>query len=107
MIRMNSKELMKTLDYIQDNYSWEYMIKNMIADEKERHIIFKYVDVCYDTREIDNVTPFHVWSITLRVNSKETITFREHKCNLDYIKQVLNKPYDELYNLAVQNTIFS
>lgn len=99
---MDSKELKDTLDFIQKYHSWENM---MDAAEHKRHI-FKYIDICYDTRGIDNVTPFHVWSITLRQSSKETLTFSESKCNLKFIIKTLSGDYNKLSKLIRKNTIF-
>lgn len=77
----------------------------MEATENKRHI-FKYIDICYDTRDIDNVTPFHVWKITLRQSNKETLTFSESKCNYKFITKTLSMNYNKLRELIEKQYVF-
>lgn len=93
---MNSQELKDLLDYIQKNNSWEYMSE---AFDKDRYV-FKYIDICYDTREGTTAKEHHVWSITLRQSNNEFITFQE-----DEIKEIykfLDKPMKEVSEILKQ-----
>lgn len=100
---MNSGELKEFLDYMQKNHSWEHM-HELLSNKPTP--IFKYIDICYDTRDLDRVTPFHVWSISLRESSKERITFQEEACNLEFIKKVLSLPYSRVKNYIKEDKVF-
>ena len=79
---MNSQELKDLLDYIQKNNSWEHMAE---AFDRDRYV-FKYIDICYDTREGTSTKSYPVWSITLRQSRNECITFQE-----DELKDIISE----------------
>ena len=93
---MNSQELKDLLDYIQKNNSWEHMAE---AFDRDRYV-FKYIDICYDTREGTSTKSYPVWSITLRQSRNECITFQEDE--LKDIYKFLDKPMKEVANILKQ-----
>lgn len=98
---MNTDDLKKTLDYIQENNSWE----NGPSVYDRGRYAFKYIDICYDTRSLDDVTPCHIWNISLR-SGGNYITFEEQYCTFEFIKSILDKPYIEVGNLLKENKVF-
>lgn len=89
---MNSSDLKELLDYIQENNSWEHMY---YLTNKDRYC-FKYIRICYDTRENDDGED-HVWSIVLD-NGKDSKVYLRDK-TLEECKQILDLPIKEMMKL--------
>lgn len=81
---MNYDDLLKLLNYIQENNSWE----NMYDCHNRDRYCYKYVRVSVDTREhLDSVASEHVWHIILEngemIKAFRDATFEEIKAFLD------------------------
>lgn len=91
---MNTEDLKKTLDYIQEHNSWENMVD---AADNNRHI-YKYVDIniCYDTRDTDDGRDPHVWYVKISLRDGGKVKeFREAECTFENIKKFLDLPIME------------
>lgn len=89
---MNSYDLKRLLDYIQENNSWEHMYKNI---NKDRYC-FKYIRIYYDTREnLENEE--HVWFIQLDNGKGKKNSLRDK--SFEECKQILDLPRKEIFKL--------
>ena len=89
---MNSYDLKRLLDYIQENNSWEHMYKNINTDR----YCFKHIRIYYDTREnLENEE--HVWFIQLDNGKGEKISLRDK--SFEECKQILDLPRKEIFKL--------
>ena len=89
---MDSYDLKRLLDYIQENNSWEHMYKNV---NKDRYC-FKYIRIYYDTREnLENEE--HVWLIQLDNGKGNKISLRDK--SFEECKQILDLPRKEIFKL--------
>lgn len=89
---MNSSDLKKLLDYIQENNSWEHMYQNL----KKNRYCFKYIRIYYDTREnLENEE--HVWFIQLDNGKGEKISLRDK--SFEECKQILDLPSEDIIKL--------
>ncbi len=89
---MNSSDLKKLLDYIQENNSWENMYQNF---ERNRYC-FKYIRIYYDTRENLN-NEEHVWWIQLDNGIDCKISLRDK--SFEECKRILDLPREEIIKL--------
>lgn len=89
---MNSYDLKRLLDYIQENNSWEHMYQNI---EKDR-FCFKYIRICYDTRE-NLKNEEHVWWIQLDNGKGCKISLIDK--SFEQCKQILDLPRKEIIKL--------
>ena len=89
---MNSSDLKKLLDYIQENNSCEHMYQSL----KKNRYCFKYIRIYYDTREnLENEE--HVWWIQLDNGKNSKISLRDK--SFEECKQILDLPREDIIKL--------